>query len=106
MEIIRRCCCRGCGQKTIRYNELKNLMYQYNVIIIDVRSQQEYYEGHYDGAINIPLFELKKKIGERVRDKNQIIVVYCSAGIRSMKAQNMLNIMGYSNVYNLIPGYQ
>lgn len=77
-------------------------MKKYQITIIDVRSEQEYYEGHIDGAINIPLSNIKNKINNYIKDKNAIIVVYCSAGIRSRKAQEILSIQGYSNVYNLI----
>lgn len=79
-----------------------SLRTKYPITIIDVRSEQEYYEGHIDGAINIPLSNIKKQIINVVKDKDAIIVVYCSAGIRSRKAQEILSLQGYSNVYNLI----
>lgn len=78
----------------------------YSAIVIDVRSEQEYIEGHFDGSINIPLYNIKDKIGNYVSDKNQLIVVYCSAGIRSVKAKSILNSLGYNNVYNLVQGYR
>lgn len=70
-------------------------------MLIDVRSKQEYKEGHLDGSINIPLFDIKRDIINYVKDKKKVIVVYCDAGIRSLKAQKVLNAQGYTNVYNL-----
>ena len=72
-----------------------------SVVLIDVRSKQEYKEGHLDGSINIPLFDIRKEIIEQVTDRNKAIIVYCDAGIRSFKAQKILNALGYKNVYNL-----
>lgn len=81
---------------------MSSLRAKYPITIIDVRSEQEYYEGHIDGAINIPLSNIKKQIINFVKDKDATIVVYCSAGIRSRKAQEILNLQGYNNVYNLV----
>jgi len=72
-----------------------------SIMLIDVRSKQEYKEGHLDGSINIPLFDIKRDIINYVKDKKKVIVVYCDAGIRSLKAQKVLNAQGYTNVYNL-----
>ena len=71
------------------------------VAIIDVRSKQEYKEGHIDGAINIPLFDIKRDIQTYVADKNTIVILYCDAGVRSRKAQKILISLGYRNAYNL-----
>ena len=103
---MRRRCCRTYNQKSIGYSELLNMVKNYSAIVIDVRSEQEYIEGHFDGSINIPLYNIKDKIGNYVSDKNQLIVVYCSAGIRSVKAKSILNSFGYNNVYNLVQGYR
>lgn len=75
-----------------------------NVILLDVRSIQEYNEGHFQGAINIPFYELEKDAEKIIKDKNAIIIAYCSAGIRSKKAMKTLNKMGYNNLYNVNEG--
>ena len=103
---MRRRCCRTYSQNSIGYSELLNMVKKYSAMVIDVRSEQEYAEGHFNGAINIPLYNIKEKISDYVSDKNQVIVVYCSAGIRSVKAKSILNSLGYSNVYNLVQGYR
>ena len=74
------------------------------IILIDVRSPQEYREGHIDGAISIPEYEIKKKAENILKDRNRKIIVYCSSGGRSKKAQKTLKKLGYKNVYNLYNG--
>ena len=74
------------------------------VTIIDVRSKQEYDEGHIHGAILIPEYEIKERIEEIVKNKEEKILVYCSSGTRSKIAQEELIKKGYKNVYNLKDG--
>ena len=76
-----------------------------NVIILDVRSIQEYKEGYITGSINIPLHDLEKD-AERKISKQSIIIVYCSAGIRSKKAIKILKKLGYKNLYNIEGGIE
>ena len=73
------------------------------VILLDVRSVQEYNEGHLNGAINIPLSELKTK-ANIILSKNDIIICYCQVGERSKKAVTILNRLGFSNIYTLEGG--
>lgn len=72
--------------------------------IIDVRSPQEYREGHIDGAISIPDYQIKKGIEKQIPNKDELIVVYCSTGHRSQRSQQILEDMGYTNVYNVYEG--
>ena len=72
--------------------------------IIDVRSPQEYNEGHIEGSILIPEYEIRQTAKKILEDTSEQIVVYCSSGIRSKKAQKKLKNMGYENVYNLYYG--
>lgn len=72
--------------------------------IIDVRSPQEFMEGHIDGAISIPDYQIKKEIERKIPNKNEIIIVYCSTGHRSQKSQRILERLGYKNVYNVYEG--
>lgn len=73
-------------------------------ILIDVRSPQEYAEGHFEGAICIPEYDIQKEIEKTINNKEQKIVLYCDSGGRSKKAQKKLEKMGYSAVYNLYKG--
>ena len=75
-----------------------------NVILLDVRSHQEYEEGHLNGAINIPTYELYRKASKVLKDKNAIIIAYCTVGVRSKHAIEVLRKMGYKNLYHLEGG--
>ena len=89
----------------ISLEELKRLKAD-GAIIIDVRSPQEYKEGHINGAILIPEYELKRDADKFLPNKEEVIVVYCSTGMRSKKAQKELKEKGYKNVYNLYNGLE
>lgn len=89
--------------KDITKEELNSYIKQ-GATIIDVRSPQEYREGHVDGAISIPDYQMKREIKKNIPNKEQLIVVYCSTGHRSQKAQQILENMGYTNVYNVYEG--
>lgn len=86
----------------VEYNEINLNEY----ILIDVRSRREFSEEHLNGAINIPLPEIKRNIGRYVKNKNKKILVYCEYGGRSAKAVEILNKLGYINAYNLKGGLE
>ncbi len=97
------------NKKSIRGNEKTDITLEQlekkqkeGAIIIDVRSPQEYKEGHIQGAISIPEYEINKEIYQTLKNKEEEIVLYCSSGFRSRKALKKLQKMGYVNVYNLI----
>ncbi len=73
-------------------------------VIIDVRSSQEYDEGHINNAINIPYYEIKKNVNNVLKNKNQEIVLYCQTVFRSKQAYKKLIKLEYKNVYNLYGG--
>lgn len=75
-----------------------------NTILLDVRSHQEYEEGHLNGAINIPTYEIYRNAPKIIKDKNTIIIAYCTVGLRSKNAINILRRMGYKNLYHLNGG--
>lgn len=77
-----------------------------NIIILDVRSHQEYEEGHLNGAINIPTYELYTQATRVLQDKDAIIIAYCTVGVRSKNAINILRKMGYRNLYHLEGGIE
>ena len=84
---------------TISVEELRNEEKPY---ILDVRTIEEYNLSHIDGAINIPLDELRENL--KKLDKSKEIVVHCHSGLRSYLACRILKQTGY-NVKNLIGGY-
>lgn len=74
------------------------------MVLLDVRSRQEYQEGHLNGAINIPLYDINKDVSNILEDKNEKIVVYCQSGGRSIKAKQKLQELGYTNVTDIAGG--
>lgn len=73
-------------------------------VLVDVRSIQEYNEGHLEGAIHLADYEIPLKYNSILKNKNAIIIVYCQNGGRSKKAYKRLKKLGYQNVYNLCGG--
>ena len=67
-------------------------------IILDVRTQEEYDEGHIPGAILIPYTQIEEKANEMLLDKDQLILVYCRSGRRSKIAAEALAELGYTNI--------
>ena len=57
-----------------------------NIIILDVRTEDEYNEGHIDKSTLIPLDDLKDRANEILKDKDQKILIYCRSGNRSNTA--------------------
>ena len=75
-------------------------------IIIDVRSRREFKEDHLNASINIPLPEVKRKVQTYVPDKQMKILVCCEYGGRSTRAAEILEKLGYKEVYNLKGGLE
>ena len=67
-------------------------------IILDVRSPDEYAEGHIPGAINLPNEDIGTAEIPELPDKEQLILVYCRSGRRSKEASEKLVKLGYTNI--------
>ena len=67
-------------------------------VILDVRAQEEYDQGHIPGAILIPDTEIQARAEEMLPDKDQLILVYCRSGRRSKLAAEALVELGYTNI--------
>lgn len=72
------------------------------IVLIDVRTPEEYALGTIDGAVNIELDKLRERLDEIPRDKP--IYLFCGVGLRGYLASNILKANGYSDVRNLIGG--
>lgn len=84
----------GMGPKT-DYNELV----KQGAIILDVRSKDEFSQGHIKNSINIPVDQLSKNLS-RLKDKNKCIICCCASGMRSGTAKKILESKGYKAVFN------
>ena len=83
----------GCDGK----DQLQTILKEKNYTIVDVRTKEEYNQGHVKKAINIPYDTINK---ETLLDKTKTILVYCQSGKRSSIAYETLTKLGY-NVYDL-----
>jgi rhodanese-related sulfurtransferase len=94
------------GYTNITPQELKEkLERKEKLLLLDVRTKDEYDDGHIKGAINIPHTEIVAKdpgLGCRCRE----IVVYCRSGMRSVTAARALIELGYKKTQNLVGGIQ
>ncbi len=70
------------------------------VIILDVRTPQEFKDGHIAKAINVPNENINTEPPKELPDKNAEILVYCRSGHRSKQASDKLVQMGYTNIYD------
>ncbi len=69
-------------------------------VILDVRTLEEYNEGHIENAVLLPDSEIKEEAEKILTDKEARILIYCRSGRRSKLAANQLAEMGYTNLYD------
>ena len=74
-------------------------------LVVDVREQDEWDEGHIPGAVHVPRGHLESRIERAAPDSTRPIVVYCSAGNRSAFAAKTLGDLGYEDVTSLAGGF-
>ena len=90
---------QGAAYLNITAEEAKQIMdSEEGYIILDVRTQEEYDEGHIPGAIVISQEEIEEKAEDVLTDKDQLILVYCRSGRRSKIAAEALVELGYTNI--------
>lgn len=79
----------------------KRLDSEKDIILLDVRTVEEYTEKHIPKSLLIPVTDIEKVAPVKLTNKEAIIIVYCRSGNRSVTASIALVKMGYKNVYNL-----
>jgi rhodanese domain protein len=84
--------------KKITSDEAKNIMSTQKAIVVDVRSLEEYNEGHIPNAISVPLETIENEAEIKLKNKDDLILVYCRSGRRSREAALRLIEKGYTNV--------
>lgn len=89
--------------KIVQWRDISKLDAE-DSLIIDSRTAEEYEFGHIEGAVNIPVDELRGRLTEIPKDKK--IIVYCAVGLRGYLSSRILLQNGYVNVYNLSGGYK
>ena len=79
---------------------LKDYQKTDDAVLLDVRTPQEYREGHIPGSKNVPLQTIDK-VTSVAENKDTALYVYCHSGARSRQAANYLQHMGYTNVTDI-----
>ncbi len=91
--------------KVIHWNEIDDII-KNDGYLLDVRTEMEYQLGHIEGAVNIPIDELRQRINEINLTKDKPIYINCQVGLRAYLAVRILQEHGFTNVYNLSGGYK
>ncbi|MCR1933453.1 rhodanese-like domain-containing protein [Clostridium tepidum] len=87
---------------TITPKEAKKILSQRDdIIVLDVRNENEYREGHIKGSKLMPIELLETNIEDEVPDKNSTIFIYCNSGKKAKIAYEHLKELGYNNLYDL-----
>ena len=96
----------GCGQQTdaayrqISQEEAKEMMDAGDAVVLDVREQSEYDEGHIPGAVLLPVGSIDEDTAAAViPEKSATVLVYCRSGNRSKTAASALAELGYTGIY-------
>ncbi len=89
--------------KLFHWHDVKHLQQSGEVTLLDVRTKAEYQNGHPDGFVNIPLDELRNRIGEL--DRTKPVYATCQVGLRGYYACRILTQLGF-DCYNLSGGYR
>lgn len=79
----------------------KRLKAEKDIILLDVRTKEEYSEKHIPGSKLIPLDVLEREAPSQIKDKDATIFVYCRSGRRSAEGAGILAKLGYSNIYDI-----
>ena len=88
------------GYQQITQEEAKEMMDNQEVIILDVREQDEYDSGHIPGAVLLPVGTIDETTAaEVIPEKDATVLVYCRSGNRSKTASSTLAGLGYTNIY-------
>jgi rhodanese-related sulfurtransferase len=77
-----------------------------NMLILDVREANDHVHSRIENSINIPRGVLELEVSDTIPDTSKTVVVYCGGGSRSALAADVLQQMGYKDVYSLQGGYK
>lgn len=80
------------------YEQLQN---DQSIQLVDVRSKEEYRDGHVKGSVNVPLDTIPSKFASLYPNKDQQIFIICYSGARASDATQYLVRLGYTKVYNI-----
>jgi rhodanese-related sulfurtransferase len=101
---------QSCAQKPegvviVDADSMKTLIKDEHAIILDVRTPEEYAEGHLPGAINIDYRNEKFEEGLDTLNKDLVYDVYCRSGNRSLESTEIMKKKGFKNIYHFEGGF-
>ena len=86
--------------KQISQEEAVKMMKTEDCLILDVRTEEEYNDGHIPNAVCLPVETIGSETPAELPDKDQAILIYCRTGVRAARAAESLANLGYTNVYD------
>lgn len=90
---------RGDSKNLVSYEELQQKLNEKNpIVLLDVRTQEEFDNGHIPGALLLPYDEIDQEAARLLPEKEKEIIIYCRSGRRSAIAKDSLEALGYTNV--------
>lgn len=92
------------GVKNIPPSEAVALINRQNAVVLDVRTDDEFKQGHIINSLNIPVGLLASRINELERHKSQPLVVICRSGHRTTQACSILRKQGFASLHGLAGG--
>ena len=94
----------GCSSddSVVNYVQAKEKIINEGAILVDVRTSDEYDEGHIEGAVLLTLDDIDEESSANIiKSKSTPVIVYCKSGKRSAQALEILKKLGYEKVYDL-----
>jgi rhodanese-related sulfurtransferase len=92
------------GVKNLKPAKADALLKAQQAVILDVRKDEDFAQGHIPGAVHIPLEQLKSRFAEIGQDRQRPIIICCNTGHRSLDAATILRRRDYQVIYNLDGG--
>jgi phage shock protein E len=92
--------------KRVGVEEFDKLRAQKDTVVLDVRTEKEFKAGHIPGAVNIDVNakDFAAQVGKL--GTNKVYLVHCAAGVRSRRACQNLDAAGFTNLFDLAPGFK
>lgn len=90
-----------CGKRIPVGDYPEMIRRQSRPVILDVRSTDEFNEGHVRGALHIPDYKIAEEIESKVPDKKTPVYIYCYSGARAGSAARQMRHLGYEEVHNM-----
>lgn len=90
--------------KNISAEEMKKIISEKQVIILDIRTLEEFKEGHINKAVNIDFYSKDFESNLDKLDKSKVYIIYCRSGNRSGMALKIMEKLKFTEVYNVLGG--